>query len=96
MKALREYQQFHGHRPRYSARVPFPDLSPGDTVVRLGRAVAIEYECDKLHGGGDGKMAVYRHDFETPVDLVSVQQNGKTWLFAHGKKLKVTRAGIEN
>jgi hypothetical protein len=63
--------------------------------VCLGEAVAIEYACDKNNGGGDGTMAVYRHEFETPVKLF-MDTTRRRQLYIIGSKVKVTDAGIEN
>lgn len=64
-------------------------------MIHLGRAVAIVYETDKLHGGGDGKMAEYIHEFETPVG-VFMDETGKKQLYILGHALKITNRGIEN
>lgn len=61
-------------------------------LVNLGRAVAIEYESDKLNGGGDGKKATYRHKF-APGDVLATDQDGKT-LYIIGPKLRVNSRGI--
>lgn len=92
MTARKRYKDFHGHgvrwRKTHNFHVP-------RTFVVLGKAVAIEYETDKLNGGGDGKMAVYRHEFETPA-LVCMDETGKKQLYIVGKDLIVTDEGIEN
>jgi hypothetical protein len=62
-------------------------------LLVLGRAVAVEYECDKLHGGGDGKRAVYRHKFETPA-VVCMDERGKKQLYIIGSRIVVDDAGI--
>lgn len=92
MSAYDRYFDFHGHgvRTRRKAEFHVPK-----SLVILGKAIAIEYECDKLHGGGDGKKAVYRHEFETPC-LVCMDETGKKQLYVVGKRLKVTEAGVEN
>lgn len=64
-------------------------------LVFLGKAIAIEYECDKWNGGGDGTKAVYRHTFETPA-VVAMDERGKKQIYIIGDRLKVTDAGIEN
>jgi len=88
----KKYKSFHGHEPR--SREKFRFDNPKGLVI-LGRAVAVEYACDKQHGGGDGKLAVYRHEFETP-SLVCMDEKGKRQLYIIGDKIKVTEAGIEN
>ena len=59
-KAVKKYKAFHGHDPRFSKDW---DFKVPKNLVILGKAVAIEYETDKLNGGGDGKMFTYRHEF---------------------------------
>jgi len=85
------YERFHGHPVRWKKGKGFH--VPRELVV-LGRAVAVEYECDKLHGGGDGRRAVYRHEIETPAYLCADETGGKQ-LYILGGSLIVTDAGIE-
>lgn len=61
-------------------------------LVALGRAVAIEYESDKLNGGGDGTKATYRHEF-APGDVLATDQDGRT-LYVIGPRLRVNSRGI--
>lgn len=93
VRARRAYRSFHGRRVRKVKKIRFDNPKP--PLICLGEAVAIEYACDKLHGGGDGKYAVYRHEFETPVG-VFMDQTRKRQLYLIGERLKVTNAGIEN
>ena len=93
VKARKAYRSFHGRRVRKVTKVRFDNPKP--PLICLGEAVAIEYACDKLHGGGDGTMAVYRHTFETPVKLF-MDQTRKRQLYIIGERVKVTDAGIEN
>lgn len=85
------YFQFHGKSARRERQADFH--VPRDLIV-LGKAVAIEYECDKVHGGGDGKKAVYRHVFETPA-VVCMDETGKRQIYIVGNKVRITEAGIE-
>lgn len=87
-----KYVEFHGKQPKRSRRVNFHKPK---TLIILGKAHAIEYVTDKLHGGGDGKEAIYRHTFETPA-LVCMDETGRKQLYVIGKDLVVTEAGIEN
>jgi hypothetical protein len=64
-------------------------------MVLIGKAVAIEYECDKLHGGGDGKRAVYRHEFEKPA-IVCMDERARRQLYILGPKIVVDDEGIKN
>lgn len=93
MKRLKKgYRDFHGHEPR--SRKNFRFDSPKGLVI-LGTAVAVEYATDKYNGGGDGKYAVYRHEFETPA-LVCMDEKARRQLYIIGNRIKVTEAGIEN
>jgi hypothetical protein len=90
MSAIGKYRSFHGRNPRKVHQVHFHIPK---RLVYLGRAVAIEYECDKLNGGGDGKSAVYRHEFDRGAILCADEQ-GRGQLFISGKKIIVTKRGI--
>lgn len=92
MKAAVLYKTFHGHAVRWMKHFTFhkPEL-----MIVLGQATAIEYECDKLNGGGDGTLAVYRHEFETPVFLC-MDERSASQLYMIGKRITVTEAGIEH
>lgn len=61
----------------------------------LGEAVALEYRCSKLNGGGDGTKAVYRHEFDRG-GLVCADNRMRKQLYILGSKIKVTDAGIEH
>lgn len=87
-----KYEEFHGRKLRRISKVTF--RHPKKLII-LGKAVAIEYECSKYNGGGDGKRAIYRHEFETPA-LVCMDEQGKTQLYVIGKDIRVTSAGVEN
>ncbi len=65
------------------------------TLIFLGQAVAVVYLANKKHGGGNGTLIEYTHEFETPVDLF-MDETGKTQLYLIGKKVVVTDNGIEN
>ena len=86
------YEEFHGHPVRWKKNIEF---HPPEGLVVLGKAVAVEYETDKLHGGGDGRTAVYRHTFETPCFLCMDERQRKQ-LYIIGNRIKVTEAGVEN
>lgn len=86
------YEQFHGRRLK---RVRKRSLHYPEKLVVLGRAVAVEYECSKYNGGGDGTRATYRHEFDTPA-LLCMDERGKKQLYILGPKIRVTQAGIEN
>ncbi len=90
--ALRQFKRFHGNPPRI---VKPMSLAIPKHLILLGQAVAIVYRCDKKNGGGDGKLAEYEHEFETPVGLY-MDETGKRQLYLIGSALKVTEAGIEN
>lgn len=86
------YKRFWGRNPEHRTPATFHDPK---RLTFLGRAVAIEYECDKIHGGGDGTRAVYRHIFG-PSTLLCMDERNKEQLYILGARLKVTRGGIEN
>jgi hypothetical protein len=89
-RLLSAYKRFHGREPRYSKEVRF---TPPEGFVRLGEVVAIEYACDKEHGGGDGKMAVYRHKFDRGAMLLA-DTDMRRQLYIIGSKIVVTSSGI--
>jgi len=92
MSARDLYEMFHGHAVRWMKNFQFH--TPRQLVV-LGKANAIEYITDKYNGGGDGKMAIYRHEFETPA-LVCMDERAGKQLYIVGSRIKVTDAGVEN
>lgn len=92
MNAAQKYSMFHGKNPRKLSRI---NVHIPTKLVRLGRAVAIEYECDKLNGGGDGKKAVYRHDFGKDV-ILAMDEKAKNQLYIIGKRVVITDRGIEH
>lgn len=88
----RLFHRFHG---RPAGRPQVGGFYDPKSLIYLGRAVAIVYESDKFHGGGDGKTADYMHEFETPAALFMDERAGKQ-LYILGPQIKVTRHGIEN
>lgn len=89
------YERFHGKEPRGIIRLEVDTLkSFPKNLVFLGEAVEIVYRCNKLHGGGDGRMAYYKHKFSKGTLLCTDRKMKQ--LYVVGKKLKVTAAGIEN
>lgn len=92
MRSLHKYEEFHGKRPKSVKTV---NLHSPRELVTLGKAVAIEYLCDKYNGGGDGKKAIYRHKFETPA-ILCMDETGKRQLYIIGKQIAVTERGIIN
>lgn len=91
--ARNAYRAFHGRRVRRIKKIRFDPPTP--PLIHLGDVVAIEYACDKRHGGGDGTYAVYRHEFETPTGLF-MDEGKRRQLYIIGEKVKVTDAGIEH
>lgn len=86
------YRNFWGKAPGPISRGGFHDPKE---LIYLGEAVAIEYRSNKKNGGGDGKTAVYLHEFETPAKLYC-DERGRGQLYIIGKKIVVTNHGIEN
>jgi hypothetical protein len=89
--AQNDYFEFHGKNPRRIRNINFHTPR---RLTFLGKAFAIEYMCSKKHGGGDGRRAVYRHEFETPMLLAMDERKGRQ-LYILGPELVVTEAGIE-
>lgn len=92
-KLRKAFKTFHGRDPRFRKRIRF--TVPKKGLVILGEVHAIEYVSDKLHGGGDGKRAIYRHEFETPV-ILCADEKMKRQLYVIGDDVIITEAGIEN
>ena len=86
------YETFHGKAPRRKGGV---DLHVPKELVLLGEAVAVEYRCNKLNGGGDGTKAVYRHKFDKGA-ILAMDETKRVQLYIIGNKIKVTDAGIEH
>jgi hypothetical protein len=92
MNAYSKYAQFHG---RHHKKVNALNFHVPKTLVLLGEAIAVEYRCDKLNGGGDGKKAVYRHEFETPA-IVCMDEKARRQLYIIGPSITVDDEGIKN
>ncbi len=88
---LAKYEQFHGKRYRKISGFEF-HIAKG--LVFLGKAIAIEYQCSKRNGGGDGRSAIYRHEFETPA-IVCMDEKGKRQLYIIGNSITVDDEGIK-
>ena len=88
-RANSRYKAFHGHRPR---SVNKRSLQWPSELVLIGAADCIGYQSDKLHGGGDGKLARYLHQFGKGVKLYT-SANGRM-LVIMGGRLNVKREGI--
>ena len=87
----RNLRMFHGRPVRRSRTVTLNDVKG---LIELGRIVAVEYECDKWNGGGDGTTAVYRHEFDRPV-VLAADQTMRRQLYILGSSIRVTDAGVE-
>ena len=90
-RLIDKYEEFHGKTPRRTSRLNF-HVPKG--LIFLGKAIAIEYECDKYNGGGDGKKAIYRHEFETP-SIVCMDEKGRRQLYIIGGRIAVDDEGIK-
>jgi hypothetical protein len=93
-KAKRIHRMFHGKPATKATPIRFEDP---EVLIVLGRAVAIEYETDKINGAPAsvaGKKATYRHKFGSGV-LVCMDQTKKK-LVILGGKLRVESRGIVN
>lgn len=89
---LTRYRMFHGRNKCPWTTTPF---HVPKNLIFLGQAISIVYLCNKKHGGGDGKLTEFEHEFETPVDLF-MDERGAAQLYLVGRQLKVTENGIEN
>ena len=89
---LQRYRMFHG-RPKG----PWSETQfhVPKTLIFLGQVQSIVYLCNKKHGGGDGKLTEFEHEFETPVDLF-MDERGAVQLYLIGRKVIVTADGIQN
>jgi hypothetical protein len=87
---VKKYEDFHGKPARNKKMQEF--YVP-ESLVYLGEAIAVEYRCSKLNGGGDGKRAVYRHKFETPA-MLCMDERAKKQLFILGPSIAVNSRGI--
>lgn len=93
-RAKKVHKLFHGKPATKARAIKFEDP---ETLVVLGKAIAIEYECDKINGAPasvSGKKATYRHKFGAG-DLVCTDQTRKK-LYIIGPRLVVTARGIVN
>ena len=91
MDAFSKYAEFHGKAPRRLSGIEFHQPKK---LVFLGKAVAIEYRCNKRNGGGDGRTAIYRHEFETP-SVVCMDETGRKQLYIIGTRITVDDEGIK-
>jgi hypothetical protein len=95
-KTAARHITFHGTTPQGRVEhISMPDIGKSTRLFCLGEAVEIVYRCPKLNGGGDGKLAEYKHKFNRGTKLFA-DQSGRQWLFIHGKSLKVEEPGIIN
>jgi len=93
-KARAKYADFHGRSVQKERLVRF--IQP-QSLVFLGKAIAIEYRCNKINGtpeGGEGDMATYRHEFDSS-DILCTDESGHQ-LYILGPSLRVTTRGIIN
>ena len=92
MRAVDKYTMFHGKQPHEIRPVKF---HVPKNFILLGEAVAIEYKCKKINGGGTGRVETFRHVFETSP-ILCMDEKAKGQLYILGDKVKVTKEGIEN
>lgn len=91
-KAARLFRRFNGRAP---TKQEIGGFYVPESLIFLGRAVAIVYESDKVNGGGVGKLDRFIHEFESPCALFMDERAGKQ-LYILGPEIKVTKSGIEN
>ena len=87
-----QFEEFHG---REATGVKGFNFHVPRKLIYLGEATAIEYRCNKLHGGGDGKKATYRHEFK-PGSILCMDEVGGRQLFIFGARIRVDSAGIRH
>lgn len=83
-KSIRQYQTFHGQRPRKLGGL---DFTMPRSLTYLGDAFAIEYESSKTLNG-TAKRRLYRHKVGAGVKIY-LHPDGKT-LLIRGGKFRVT------
>jgi hypothetical protein len=88
-KAIEIFEAFHGHLASMVKKISF---NQPEGLVLLGEAIAVEYRCAKFNGGGDGKLATYRHECGRG-NLLCTDEEGKQ-LYILGSKQKITHRGI--
>lgn len=93
-KGAKLYETFHGKTPKTTKTVNLPPIRE---MVVLGRAVAIEYECEKLNGvkpSRAGKRNIFRHEMPKG-NILSTNESGSI-LIVRGPKLSVKESGINH
>lgn len=92
MSLGKKYRTFHGHEPR--TKTAFNFHVPEGLVI-LGVCRRVEYECDKQHGGGDGRPTTFYHDFSRRnAPVLCADESMKNQLFILGPTIRVKSAGI--
>lgn len=87
--ALKRFQGFHGRAPSKirSVELPLPNDLRKLELVYLGRAIAIEYESDKVMHKADRRLPksrTYRHEFGAGVE-VYCDASGRVGIIRGGK-----------
>lgn len=85
--AEESFESFTGRKSRFVSEIDIPE-----TWERVGSLTHIEYESNKLNGGGTGKMEIFRHRFSSGTVL----EASGYWMRITGPRLTVTQFGIEN
>jgi hypothetical protein len=83
------YRNFHGRRPKFTTR---KKIAWPRELIKIGKADAVCYISDKRHGGGNGDIERWRHEFGPNVNLWC-SPDGKM-LVIMGGRLNVKREGI--
>jgi hypothetical protein len=86
--AAKRFKRFQGRAPN---RVTAIELPYPKALVYLGRAIAIEYESDKVLKAGDRRQPrqrVYRHELGPGVKIYA-DPKGRT-VFMRGGRFRVT------
>lgn len=67
---------------------------PAGKLYKVGRALRVVYESDKFNGGGDGRRALYEHDFAASDVMWTQRKKGPALIAVTGPRLTVTDRGI--
>lgn len=87
VQAEQSFELFTGRKSRFVSSVNVPE-----NWQDVGSVTHIEYESDKINGGGTGKPEIFRHKFGPFTRLHS----SGFWMKITGPDLTVTEFGIEN
>ena len=88
--AKKRYFEFNGKKCSKILSVPF-DVKRAEYFAK---GISVLYESSKKHGGGDGNMNLFRHQFGNTVHVWTNPE--KTVYIMGGRNLIVSSRGIEH